>query len=231
MSDNERSSYPMLPEANWWALRTKFQNSIPNIVTRTYLETTLNLGESAAKNVLRALRGLKLVDEKNSPTERAERWRHDDTYREVCQEILEEIYPDELRSAIPNPSSEMEGAKRWFARKTGGGASASLKMASLYELLTDANPQRSANAKPNIKSVPRKTKGATPKSRPQPSQRQNDVIADAVPIQSNTSIQSTVGASPSLHIDIQIHIASDASSDQIDQIFASMAKHLYKNNQ
>ena len=34
--------------------------------------------------------------------------------------------------------------------------------------------------------------------------------------------------SPSLHIDIQIHIASDASTDQIDQIFASMAKHLYK---
>lgn len=32
---------------------------------------------------------------------------------------------------------------------------------------------------------------------------------------------------PSLHIDIQIHIASDATSQQIDQIFASMAKHLY----
>jgi hypothetical protein len=35
---------------------------------------------------------------------------------------------------------------------------------------------------------------------------------------------------PSLHIDIQIHIDSDASTDQIDQIFASMAKHLYKTN-
>jgi hypothetical protein len=33
--------------------------------------------------------------------------------------------------------------------------------------------------------------------------------------------------SPSLHIDIQIHIASDATLEQIDQIFASMAKHLY----
>lgn len=34
--------------------------------------------------------------------------------------------------------------------------------------------------------------------------------------------------SPSLHIDIQIHLASDATPDQIDQIFASMAKHLYR---
>jgi hypothetical protein len=32
---------------------------------------------------------------------------------------------------------------------------------------------------------------------------------------------------PNLHIDIQIHIASDAKTDQIEQIFASMAKYLY----
>lgn len=33
--------------------------------------------------------------------------------------------------------------------------------------------------------------------------------------------------SPSVHIDIQIHISPEANSDQIDQIFKSMAKHLY----
>ena len=32
---------------------------------------------------------------------------------------------------------------------------------------------------------------------------------------------------PMLHIDVQIHISADAKPDQIDQIFASMAKHLY----
>jgi len=32
---------------------------------------------------------------------------------------------------------------------------------------------------------------------------------------------------PSVHIDIQIHISPEASPDQIDQIFKSMAKHLY----
>ena len=35
------------------------------------------------------------------------------------------------------------------------------------------------------------------------------------------------GATPSVHIDIQIHISPEASTDQIDQIFKSMAKHLY----
>lgn len=33
--------------------------------------------------------------------------------------------------------------------------------------------------------------------------------------------------SPSIHIDIQIHIDANASADQIDQIFLSMSKHLY----
>lgn len=36
-----------------------------------------------------------------------------------------------------------------------------------------------------------------------------------------------VASEPSLHIDIQIHIDSAATSEQIDQIFASMARHLY----
>ncbi len=35
---------------------------------------------------------------------------------------------------------------------------------------------------------------------------------------------------PNLHIDVQIHISSDSTADQIDQIFASMAKHLYKHD-
>lgn len=35
------------------------------------------------------------------------------------------------------------------------------------------------------------------------------------------------GPSPTVHIDIQIHISPEAAADQIDQIFKSMAKHLY----
>ena len=33
---------------------------------------------------------------------------------------------------------------------------------------------------------------------------------------------------PSVHLDIQIHVPADATPEQIDQIFASMAKHLYQ---
>ncbi|MGA7831885.1 MAG: DUF5343 domain-containing protein [Terracidiphilus sp.] len=39
--------------------------------------------------------------------------------------------------------------------------------------------------------------------------------------------QSSIGVLPGLHIDVQVHISPEASTEQIDQIFASMAKHLY----
>jgi hypothetical protein len=49
-------------------------------------------------------------------------------------------------------------------------------------------------------------------------------ISPAGPAQA-TPPQSRGG--PSVHIDIQVHISPEANADQIEQIFASMAKHLY----
>ncbi len=42
-----------------------------------------------------------------------------------------------------------------------------------------------------------------------------------------TQPQNVESPTPTLHIDFQVHIAADAPPEQIDQIFESMAKHLY----
>ncbi len=47
------------------------------------------------------------------------------------------------------------------------------------------------------------------------------------PAASQAGTAPRAGGGPALHIDVQIHISPEASADQIDQIFASMAKHLY----
>lgn len=62
---------------------------------------------------------------------------------------------------------------------------------------------------------------------------QADFTASGVPKPSGTPVTPPTAPSggqtqPSLHIDIQIHISPDATTDQIEQIFSSMAKHLYK---
>lgn len=40
-------------------------------------------------------------------------------------------------------------------------------------------------------------------------------------------VQSKPTFSPTIHIDVQVHISPDAEATQIDEIFASMAKHLF----
>jgi hypothetical protein len=52
------------------------------------------------------------------------------------------------------------------------------------------------------------------------------VVATTPPAPPGTTVNKG-SLSPSVHIDIQIHISAEASTDQIDQIFKSMGKHLY----
>jgi len=48
-----RKSYPMLSPTHWWALRKKFRQSIPGVVTDSYLATVLSMAAiSARANIL-----------------------------------------------------------------------------------------------------------------------------------------------------------------------------------
>ena len=51
-------------------------------------------------------------------------------------------------------------------------------------------------------------------------------IAASAPSEGSGSRAAT--ATPTVHIDIQVHISPESTAEQIDQIFASMARHLYR---
>lgn len=223
----EKEIFPTIPAKQWWGLRNKFRLSIPPNVTQGYIAVALSMSEDSAKaNVLPALRAMKIIDQDGKPLERAKRWRDDEQYSSVCEEIRQEIYPSELIHVLPPPSPNREAVERWFANRSGAGKSAVGKMASLYLLLCEADPKAGqeitpAQAKPNKPKpiITPKAQKSTGESVPTPVER------TPAPTQKTVSISKPV---PSLHIDIQIHIASDSSNAQIDQIFASMAKHLSK---
>jgi hypothetical protein len=40
-TSHDPTSFPMLPIAHWWTLRKKFKQSIPGVVTASYLATVL----------------------------------------------------------------------------------------------------------------------------------------------------------------------------------------------
>lgn len=152
MADNEaRKTYPMLSPTHWWALRKKFRQSIPGVVTDNYLATVLNMAATSARaNILPFLKVFGLIDQDGKPTERVKLWRDDDSYAEVCSEIVKEVYPSELPDAITDPRSDREKVKRWFANQGGVGESASGRMAAIYAVLVDSD----ASAQPDGERKP-----------------------------------------------------------------------------
>jgi hypothetical protein len=216
----------------WWALRGKFRQSIPNPVGPEFLATFLDTTEeSVTGNVLRPLKAIGLVDQENKATELARRWREDDEYPSVCEEIRSNIYPSELLEALPGTNPDRNAVERWFARRTGQGSSAVGQMAAFYILLSNATVQDSVEATSTATRAPtdrRKSKQeSSSKSRVPKAGRNQEESVSRSP---STDGVSSSTLSPTLHIDIQVHISSDASADQIDQIFKSMATHLYRSN-
>lgn len=229
MAEENKSSFPTIPVRQWWVIRNKFKQSIPATITPGFLATALDMKESSAKaNILPALISFKIVDENGKPTDRARQWRDDGQYSVVCQQIREEIYPQELLDAQPPPSPNREVVERWFANKTGVGEVAAKKLAQVYILLCEANPSegQEGTATPPGKPTQRRPKPVKSKS------EEKAITAATIepPPISQPQIQAKLPSAvvPSLHIDIQIHISPDASPTQIDQIFASMAMHLSK---
>jgi hypothetical protein len=216
----------MLPVGHWWALRKKFKQSIPGVVTDNYLATVLDMEvKSARANVLPFLRTLGIIDDDGKPKERAKKWRDDDHYPEVCLAILREVYPKDLLDAVADPKTSRSKAERWFGNHTGAGEAACRRMAALYSVLVEANPageaggSKTGDSAKAAKKLPQKPRAA----------RKEQAELPANPPATPPAAQNpATSAGPGININLQVHISADASADQIEQIFAAMAKHIYR---
>ena len=222
---SERKTYPYITTKAWWALRKKFNQSIPSQVTPSYLVTLLG-GKpiSVKKNVLVALQTLGLVDQDGSTTSRAKLWRDDTRYSDVCKEIRDEIYPPDLLSAIPGPTIDADAAKRWFKTETGCGEDAARKMVGMYALLTAADPYGGDQV-----TAPKSKDAMLADSKKRP----KTIAASKKTVPVARQDRGSGGASiprldmPQMRLSVEIRIDASVTPDQIDLIFASMAKHLY----
>ena len=218
----KRHTYPTITARGWWKLRERFRQTVPGKVDARYLATVLEIEErSAEANVLIGLRAVGLIDKDGIPTAQANEWRDDEQYPKVCKEIREAVYPRALRDAVPAP--DPRAAQRWFMRDTGRGVAAGRKMASLYTLLTEADPtsgQKPARSKTRRKTPPSsKEQPATPTPPRESPERQ--VPDDRTPRLPDLGM-------PEVRLNLEIRIDASVTPEQIDQIFASMEKHLYR---
>lgn len=221
----EKQTFPRLPKSNWWTLRSQFKKTLPSLVTISYLKSLLSLdSEKSAKNLLNPLKQLGLIDEENKPTQRANDWRDDKKYLEVCNEMINDIYPKELIELFPDSEVDVEAVKNWFMHSGQLGEIAARQNAQMFVLLKSGlSEQNSLPAKNNRRS----TKKVKTKS------ENNNISQTKTKIEmeeSNPKLAIRRDELPSIHIDLQIHISPDASPEQIDKIFESITRHLYGNS-
>jgi hypothetical protein len=183
----------------------------------------LGVDPKAADSYLRELKTLQLVDDDGKPTDLAKQWRDDTKYPEVCKEIREHVYPSELLSVAPPPDPGRDSVIKWFMHGAGLGQGAAQNKASPYLLLAAGNPGAEGAPRERSTSDARKTRPQITK----PSARSIPANAGAsAGASTNGSTGVRTPIPPDIHLNFQIHISPQSTAEQIEAIFASMAKHL-----
>jgi hypothetical protein len=179
---------------------------VPAKVTNAWLKS-VGFTSSNDGTLIGVLKHIGLIDGSAVPTDVWKQFRGA-KYKEILGKAIREGYGD-LYAIYPNAhdhtNTDLENV---FSTSTSGGKQVISKIVSTFRALADhasfevadeENLQISAGAVHAPVGLP-----------PKPN-----------------VTQTASSGGPTLHIDIQVHISADAAPDQIDQIFASMAKHLY----
>ena len=236
MTDDNKIPFPTLSVSNWWAVRDRLHQS-PNVkLTPGFLSSLLGMQPRSAQiNVFNYLRQMEIIDDSGNVTELGHRWRSDADYPAVCKAIRLNIYPEELLHLFSEATVNREGVEKWIMTHMRVGQSAASKQSRFFVLLTEGNPSKRTDETRQPRNGATQKPGTKPirvMKSPEPTQHQvspvpEEQVSDQAASASHKRKSSDPAhAFPSLHIDIQIHIAPETPAEQIDKIFASMAKHL-----
>ena len=230
MATETKASFPTIPVGHFLTLRGQFKKSIPSTISSNYLATILNMTEAAANaNILPGLKQIKLIDNDGKVnSDRAKKFRDDELYSAFCKEVMIESYPKgllEIFTEIPNDKTSI---KRWFMNHSGVGENAAGKFASMFALLLEANPNKVSDTKPSTNGTKPKEVKVKAKVSPIVETRTTVVQTEVEqPKHNASSTNHTQTHNPEVHVNVQVHISSDATNEQIEKIFESMGKHLF----
>jgi hypothetical protein len=144
MAEVTRRSYPRvsISAKNWWDLRRRFRQSVPDKVDMAFLHSALGVSARQARSLISQLRALGMIDRSGAPSELAIQWLGDAGYPDACRQILLRIYPRALRDASPPPTPDQAEVANWFARNGDVGHGAAVRLASFYCLVAAADPRK-----------------------------------------------------------------------------------------
>lgn len=185
-------------------LLTKIKTvGVPDKAINPWLKS-IGFTSSNDSSLLPILKFVDLTSDSGVPTQRWKQFRGAES-KKVLADGIRKGY-SELFATYPNANQcSDDDLSSYFSTKSSAGQQVISKTVSTFK---------------NLCSAADFSGGQTPEAPMRAPATQTSVASP--PAQMPTAPRQ-----PEVHIDVQIHIASDASADQIDQIFASMAKHLY----
>jgi hypothetical protein len=188
------------------ALLTKIREvGVPPKVTVQWLKS-IGFTSSNDASLLGVLKYIGLTDPNGVPTDRWSQYRGAN-HKKVLGGAVRDGYA-ELFAVYPNANTRSQDQlDHVFSTSSSGGKQVVAKTVNTFKALAEQAEFVPVNEQTDLhmSSGPLHTPAAD--------------FKHSLPHQ-------TVGG-PALHIDVQIHISPEASAEQIDQVFASMAKHLY----
>ena len=217
--------YPRISAKVWTTLRARAAVAPSMKFTAPAVAALMEMAspESARDNAISPMRRFGLIDEDGALTERGNLWRVDESYGVACQEILDEIYPDELGTLIDDDGHpDTAKVKTWFEHKGFGTANARQMMTTYVRIASQQIPELPAADSGRANTASPAKDAPTRSPRPKIVEVSREAVAHETP---TPPVKSNTG--PTVHLDIQIHIPADATPEQIEQIFSSMARHLY----
>ncbi len=143
----EKVDYPQFSEKTYWAVREKFQKSIPEKVTASTLTNATGLkAETIKASVLPALALLGLLKD-GKPTTKLKAWANDAKYVDTCLAIAEAVYPAGLRKLGFSTAAQQESALNWFVKNADVSSATAKKMLGIYLLFIDPKLKAAADKK------------------------------------------------------------------------------------
>lgn len=131
--------YPQMSEKSYWAVRAKFQKSIPEKVTASTLTGATGLQTSSVKNtILPALESMGLINSNGAPTSKLRAWCNDSKYEETCKDIRSDVYPSSLRGLDYDTKTAQRSVLSWFKKNADVAETTAKKMMAVYLLLSNA---------------------------------------------------------------------------------------------
>ena len=220
------NTFPKVTAKAWAILRDRAKAApsvkfTPDMVVALMGMVSTN---SARSNTVGPMQRLGLIDEEGALTDRGNKWRVDSSFPAACQEILEEVYPDEIRALVDEdgrPDHAM--VKNWFDLQGFGKANATQMAATYVRVASKEIPELSEIGSSKVK---KKKSTATKPTGKSPEQQETKEPHEGGAHEPTPPPVKADGG-PTVHLDIQIHIPADATPEKIDQIFSSMARHLY----